>query len=92
MRLLIILLFSISITSKAQQTILIRVKGEGSKTGIAATIMIKENSKGYSTDTLGNVSIPFSANGNYTLAMTAVGYEGKKHQNNDPIQIRYVRN
>lgn len=85
MRLLIILLFSISITSKAQQTILIRVKGEGSKTGIAATIMIKENSKGYSTDTLGNVSIPFSANGNYTLATTAVGYEGK----NTKITIPY---
>ena len=79
MRLLVILLLSgISIYSQAQQTLHIKVTGGENKTPIAASVLIKGTIQGYSADTTGTASISFTANGNYTLVTSAVGYEEKE--------------
>lgn len=79
MRLIILLLLSgISFISKAQQTVHIKITGGENKTPVAASILVKGTTKGYSADTTGIVSVSFPANGDYTLVTTAVGYEEKE--------------
>ena len=79
MRLFIILLVTCaSFAVKAQQTIFIKVTGGESKTPVGASIIIKGTTKGYSADSTGSASISFSANGNYTLVTSAIGYEEKE--------------
>src|SRR5690349_16182570 len=79
MRQLIIILFmAISLLSKAQQNIVIKLTNKDDKTPIIASILIKGINKGYSTDSNGIESISFPASGNYTLVTTAVGYEEKE--------------
>ncbi|MDB5198812.1 MAG: TonB-dependent receptor [Chitinophagaceae bacterium] len=79
MRLFIIILLSaISIYSNAQQALHIKTTGGENKNSVAATILIKGTTKGYSSDTTGTVSISFLANGNYTLVISAVGYVEKQ--------------
>ncbi len=79
MRLFITLLLSgISFYSQAQQTLYIKVTGGENKTPISASILIKGTTQGYSADTSGRTSISFTANGNFTLVTSAVGYEEKE--------------
>jgi iron complex outermembrane receptor protein/outer membrane receptor for ferrienterochelin and colicins len=63
---------------KAQQTIFIKVTSKENKTPVSASIIIKGTTKGYSADSTGSTSILFSANGDYTLITSAVGYEEKE--------------
>ncbi len=78
MRLFIILLLSgIGIYSQAQQILHLKVTGGENKTQIAASILIKGTTQGYSTDTSGIASVSFAANGSYTLITSAVGFEEK---------------
>ena len=72
---LIFLLAGISVGSAAQQTVILKVK-EG-ETPVAASILIKGTTKGYSADTSGLASIYFATKGTYTLICSAVGYEEK---------------
>lgn len=75
MRLIIIIVLSgISFYSTAQQTLFIKVTGEN-KVPVSASILLKGTTKGYTADTLGIVSVPFSAKGSYSLVISAVGYE-----------------
>jgi outer membrane receptor for ferrienterochelin and colicins len=79
MRLLIILFLSgISLLSKAQQTLHIKVRDGGTKTPVAANILIKGTTKGYSTDTAGVALVSFVSNGNYTLVTSAIGHGEKE--------------
>src|SRR6478672_4532753 len=81
---IIILLLPISFISKAQQTLNIKVTDEN-KIPVAASIILKGTSKGYSTDTAGIAQISFAGNGNYTLVTTAVGFD----ENVTKIKIPY---
>jgi iron complex outermembrane receptor protein/outer membrane receptor for ferrienterochelin and colicins len=79
MRLFIIfILTGISIISKAQQTLFIKVTGGENKTPLAASILLKGTTKGYAADSNGTVTISFPVNGDYTLITSAVGYEEKQ--------------
>src|SRR6476661_7585424 len=79
MRLLVILLLSgISIYSQAQQTLHIKTTGAENKMPIPASILIKGTTQGSSADTTGIATISFTANGNYTLIISAVGHEEKE--------------
>lgn len=79
MRLFILLLFtSISIISKAQQNLIIKITGSENKTSLTASVLLKGTTKGYTTDTTGTMSIAFPSNGRYTLIISAVGYEEKE--------------
>ncbi len=73
-----LLVSGISFYSQAQQTLHIRVKGGKLKTPIAASILIKGTTKGYSSDSTGIASVAFKTNGNYTLVTSGVGYEEKE--------------
>ncbi len=76
MRLFIILLLTcIGIGSHSQQTLFIKVTAGENKMPVAATILIKGTTKGYSAGTSGIASILFSTNGTYTLITSAVGHE-----------------
>src|SRR5688572_19121011 len=75
---IIILLTGIGFVSRAQQQLLIKVVSEEDKIPVAASILLKGTTKGYSTDSTGATSIAFPANGSYTLAISAVGYEKKE--------------
>ena len=79
MRLFIIILsIGISIIGNAQQAILIKVTGGENKSPVAASILLKGTTKGYSADSTGTTSISFPADGAYTLVTSAVGYEEKQ--------------
>ena len=79
MRLLILfLLTGISFLSKAQQTIVIKVISKENNAALAASILFKGTTKGYSTGSTGATSVSFPANGSYTLIITALGYEEKE--------------
>lgn len=80
MRLFILLLLlpAISFTSKAQQTLHIKVTGGENQTPVAASILLKGTTKGYAADTTGTATIPFASNGNYILIISAVGYQEKE--------------
>ena len=79
MRLFIIVLLSgFSLIGKAQQTITIKVTGGENKMPIAASIVLKGTTKGYSADSTGTVSISFLSNGEYTLVASAVDFVEKK--------------
>ena len=79
MRLIIFfILFTCAIAGKAQQTVFIKVTGGEEKIPVTATILIKETNKRYDTDSLGITSILFKENGNYTLTLSATGYEEKE--------------
>jgi iron complex outermembrane receptor protein/outer membrane receptor for ferrienterochelin and colicins len=79
MRLLILfLLTGISFLSKAQQTIVIKVISKENNAALAASILFKGTTKGYSTDSTGTTSVSFPANGSYMLIITALGYEEKE--------------
>ncbi len=79
MRLFIVLLLTgISFISKAQQTLFITVTGGENKTRIAASILLKGTTQGYSADSTGTAPVSFPSNGNYTLVTSAVGYEEKE--------------
>lgn len=67
----------ITISIDAQQSVKIKVTGGENKIPVAASIVIKETGKGVTADTLGAATINFSANGNYTLVVTAVDFEEK---------------
>jgi outer membrane receptor for ferrienterochelin and colicins len=75
---IIILLTGISLISRAQQQLLIKVISEKDKIPVAASILFKGTTKGYSTDSTGAASIAFPANGSYTMVISAVGYEKKE--------------
>lgn len=75
---IIILLFGISYLSNAQQSVHIKITGGENRTPVSASIIFKDTTKGYSADSTGRVSIPFSANGTYTLQVSAVGYEERQ--------------
>jgi outer membrane receptor for ferrienterochelin and colicins len=88
MRLLILfLLTGISIISKAQQTIFIKITSQEDKTPIAASVVFKGISKGYSADSTGIVSVIFPASGDYTITVSAVGFEEKETK----ITIPYAK-
>jgi iron complex outermembrane receptor protein/outer membrane receptor for ferrienterochelin and colicins len=79
MRLLILfLLTGISFLSKAQQTIVIKVISKENNAALAASILFKGTTKGYSTGSTGTTSVSFPANGSYMLIITALGYEEKE--------------
>src|SRR5687768_14891323 len=79
MRLVIILLLTgVSFVSRAQQQLLVKVVSEEDNMPVAASILLKGTTKGYSTDSTGAASIAFPANGSYTLVISAVGYEKKE--------------
>jgi len=80
MRLLFItlLLTSISLISKAQQTLHIKVSGGANKIPVAAAILLKGSNKAYSTDNAGIASVSFPDNGSYTLLISAEGYEERE--------------
>src|SRR4030095_15077756 len=79
MRLCILLLLSfVSIYSRAQQKLTVKVKDAASKSPITASVLVKGTNKGYATDTLGIAVISFPSNGNYILVTTAVGYQEKE--------------
>lgn len=79
MRLFIILLLTgIGLNSKAQQKLFIKITGIENKTPVAANILIKGATGGYSADSTGITPVSFSASGNYTLTISAVGYEEKE--------------
>ncbi len=78
MRLLTILLLSaISLYSQAQQTLQIKITGGENKTPVAANILIRETTRGFAADSLGTASVFFQNNGNYTIVVSAVGYQEK---------------
>ena len=78
MRLFILLVLSeFGLISEAQQTLRIKVTGRENKP-IAANILLKGTTKGYSTDSIGTASIAFSASGEHTLITSAIGYEKKE--------------
>lgn len=79
MRLFINLLLSaFSYTSHAQQSLYINITGGENKAPVAATILFKGTAKGHSADTAGTAFISFPANGDYTLVISAVGFETKE--------------
>src|SRR6476620_1455413 len=78
MRLFILFLLSgFSLTSKAQQRLLIQVIGED-KAPVTASIILKGTGNGYTADSLGKASITFPANGEYDIVITAAAYEKKE--------------
>ena len=79
MRLFIILLLTgIDLTSTAQQKLFIKITSAENKTPVAANILIKGTKGGYSADSTGIAPVSFSAGGNYTVVISAVGYEQKE--------------
>lgn len=79
MRLLILfLLTGICFFSEAQQTIAIKVTSEEAKAPLAASILFKGATNGYSTDSTGTTYVPFPTNGSYTLIISALGHEEKE--------------
>src|SRR5690606_2570856 len=77
MRLFIIFILSgLSIYARAQQTVTVQVFDAENKTPVAASIIIK-GSSGFTTDSSGKASVIFPANGNFTLVVSAVGFEEK---------------
>lgn len=79
MRLFIILILTgIGFTIKAQQTVLVKLTSEGNRIPIAANIIIKGTTRGYHTDSAGKAPVSFSANGNYILITSAIGYREKE--------------
>ncbi|HEY6502792.1 MAG TPA: TonB-dependent receptor [Chitinophagaceae bacterium] len=73
------LLFNV-VFSHAQQSLKVKVTGGEDKAPVAASIVIKETGKGVTADSLGMAVLIFSANGNYTLVISAVGYEESSHK------------
>jgi outer membrane receptor for ferrienterochelin and colicins len=79
MRLFIIVLFSaIGSYAQAQQILHVKITNGEINAPFAASLIIKGTPKGYSTDSTGHVSIPFAANGTYTIVTTAIGYKEKQ--------------
>jgi iron complex outermembrane receptor protein/outer membrane receptor for ferrienterochelin and colicins len=78
MRLFILFLLSgISFLSKAQQTLHIQITSED-KSPVPASIAIKGTGNGYTADSMGHLIIPFPANGEYVLMITAAAYQEKE--------------
>lgn len=80
MRSLVLLLFSIglAISTRAQQKLFLKVTARENKSPLAASILIKGKSNGYSTDSSGVTSIAFPNNGSKILVLTAVGFQEKE--------------
>ncbi|HEV8283596.1 MAG TPA: TonB-dependent receptor [Chitinophagaceae bacterium] len=88
---ILILLFG-PVFCQAQQSVTIKVTGGENKIPVIASVLIKETNKGFSTDTSGIGVHRFLANGNYTLIVSAIGYEEKHIQisipySTDTLQI-----
>ncbi len=79
-----LLLTGIGFLSQAQQTLYIKVTEGENKTPVAASILRKGTTQGYSADTTGMASVFFPANGDHVLLITAVGYEEKEIKVNIP--------
>jgi outer membrane receptor for ferrienterochelin and colicins len=78
MRLIILLLLTaISFISIAQQKLCVKITGEN-KIPVSASILLEGTSKGYSSDSNGIALIPFTANGDYALVTSAIGYSKKE--------------
>jgi outer membrane receptor for ferrienterochelin and colicins len=78
MRLFILLLLSgFSYITRAQQTLHVQIKSED-KSPVPASILIKGTGNGYTADSMGHLMIPFPANGEYILVITAAAYEEKQ--------------
>jgi len=73
---LLIILLLITFLSKAQQTLLIKLKDKKNDLPIASTI--KVDNKSFFADSSGITILKFPAKGNYNLHITAVGYEESK--------------
>jgi outer membrane receptor for ferrienterochelin and colicins len=79
MRLFILFLLSgISVLGNAQQSVHIKITGGEDKTPVAASILVKGTTRGYSADSTGSVTVLFPANGAYKLVVTAIGYAEKE--------------
>ena len=79
MRLSIILFLTcISMFSKGQQTLNIRITGNENKIPISATIIVKGSNQGQSNDSTGRTTMFFPAKGDYTLITSAIGFEEKE--------------
>lgn len=79
MRLVISLfLTAISFICRAQQQQLIKVISQEDRMPVAASVLLKGTTKGYSTDSIGVTTIAFPANGAFTLVISAMGYEEKE--------------
>jgi iron complex outermembrane receptor protein/outer membrane receptor for ferrienterochelin and colicins len=87
MRLFIIFIFiAISINTKSQQKLFVKVTGSESKIPVPSSILIKGTSTGFTTDTSGLANISFPLKGNYILITSAVGFEEKQTK----ITIPYI--
>jgi outer membrane receptor for ferrienterochelin and colicins len=79
MRLIILLLLTCtSFNSIAQRKLCIKITGRENKAPVTASILLKGTSEGYSADSNGIAFIPFTANGDYTLVLSAIGYSEKE--------------
>jgi iron complex outermembrane receptor protein/outer membrane receptor for ferrienterochelin and colicins len=79
MRLIILLLLTgISFISNAQQKLHLKIVERETKIPVPASIILKSTPKGYSADSNGAALILFAANGDYTLVVSAAGYEEKE--------------
>ena len=78
MRLFILLLLSgISFISRAQQTLHLHITGEN-KAPVAASILVKATGNVITADSMGQATIHFPSNGEYSLVVTAAAYEEKE--------------
>lgn len=75
---MIILLTGICFLCRAQQQQLIKVISQEDRMPVAASVLLKGTTKGYSTDSIGVTTIAFPANGAFTLVISAMGYEEKE--------------
>jgi iron complex outermembrane receptor protein/outer membrane receptor for ferrienterochelin and colicins len=88
MRLITLLLFTvINFVAIAQQKVYIKISEKETRTPVPASILLKGTSKGYPADSNGITLIPFTANGGYTLVISAVGYEEKETRVNIPCNL-----
>lgn len=79
MRLSIILfLLGFAAISQGQQLITLKVNSGVNNMPVSSTIIIKETSKGFTTDSTGAVIVSFPRNGNYTLFTSSIGYEEQR--------------
>ena len=71
---ILLVLTGISFLSTAQQKLYIKITERENKTPVPASILLKGTPKGYSADSSGLALIPFTANGDYILVISAVGH------------------
>src|SRR5690606_18421962 len=65
---------------QAQQTVIVQVNDADNKAPVSASISIKGSTSGFISDSSGKASVIFPTNGNFTLIVSAFGFEEKSER------------